>query len=65
MQTMLMAGWLAFTLFLISKLTADKGKIFVLLILYYFITVVNDIFFMLTKEIANAFGLSYQIIYML
>jgi len=61
MQTMLMAGWLAFTLFLISKLTADKGKIFVLLILYYFITVVNDIFFMLTIELANAFGFSYQL----
>lgn len=61
MQTMLMAGWLAFTLFLISKLTADKGKIFVILILYYFITVVNDIFFMLTIELANAFGFSYQL----
>lgn len=61
MQTMLMAGWLAFTLFLISKLTADKGKIFVVLILYYFITVVNDIFFMLTIELANAFGFSYQL----
>ena len=61
MQTMLMAGWLAFTLFLISKLTADKRKIFVILILYYFITVVNDIFFMLTIELANAFGFSYQL----
>ena len=61
MQTMLMAGWLAFTLFLIFKLTADKGKIFVILILYYFITVVNDIFFMLTIELANAFGFSYQL----
>lgn len=61
MQTMLMAGWLAFTLFLISKLTADKGKIFVILILYYFITVVNDIFFISTIELANAFGFSYQL----
>ena len=61
MQTVLMAGWLALTLFLISKLTADKGKIFVILILYYFITVVNDLFFMLTIELANAFGFSYQL----
>lgn len=43
MQTVLMAGWLALTLFLIYKVTEDKGKIFVILILYYFITVVNDI----------------------
>ena len=58
MQTMLMAGWLALTLFLIYKVTEDKEKIFVILILYYFITVVNDIFFMSTIELANAFGLS-------
>ena len=44
MQTVLMAGWLALTLFLIYKVTEDKGKIFVILILYFFITVVNDIF---------------------
>lgn len=61
MQTVLMAGWLAFTLFLIYKLTVDKGKIFVILILYYFITVINDIFFMSTIELANAFGFSYQL----
>ena len=61
MQTMLMAGWLSFKLFLISKITADKGKIFVILILYYFITVVNDIFFISTIELANAFGFSYQL----
>ena len=61
MQTMLMAGWLALTLFLIYKVTEDKGKIFVILILYYFITVVNDIFFMSTIELANAFGFSYQL----
>lgn len=61
MQTVLMAGWLALTLFLIYKVTEDKGKIFVILILYYFITVVNDIFFMSTIELANAFGVSYQL----
>ncbi|MGO5422294.1 O-antigen ligase family protein [Mediterraneibacter faecis] len=61
MQTVLMAGWLALTLFLIYKVTEDKGKIFVILILYYFITVVNDIFFMSTIELANAFGFSYQL----
>ena len=61
MQTVLMAGWLAFTLFLIYKLTADKGKIFIILIFYYLITVVNDIFFMSTIELANAFGFSYQL----
>ena len=61
MQTVLMAGWLALTLFLIYKVTEDKGKIFVILILYFFITVVNDIFFMLTIELANAFGFSYQL----
>lgn len=61
MQTMLMAGWLTLTLFLIYKVTEDKGKIFVILILYYFITVVNDIFFMSTIELANAFGFSYQL----
>ena len=61
MQTMLMAGWLALTLFLIYKVTEDKEKIFVILILYYFITVVNDIFFMSTIELANAFGFSYQL----
>ena len=61
MQTMLMAGWLALTLFLIYKVTEDKGKIFVILILYYLITVVNDIFFMSTIELANAFGFSYQL----
>lgn len=61
MQTVLMAGWLAFTLFLIYKLTTDKGKIFVILISYFFITVVNDIFFMSTIELANAFGFSYQL----
>ena len=37
MQTVLMAGWLALTLFLIYKVTEDKGKIFVILILYFFI----------------------------
>lgn len=61
MQTVLMAGWLAFTLFLIYKLTTDKGKIFVILISYFFITVINDIFFMSTIELANAFGFSYQL----
>lgn len=61
MQTVLMAGWLAFTIFLIYKLTANKGKIFAILILYYFITVINDIFFMSTIELANAFGFSYQL----
>lgn len=61
MQTVLMAGWLALTLFLIYKVTEDKGKIFVILILYFFITVVNDIFFMSTIELANAFGFSYQL----
>ena len=61
MQTVLMAGWLALTLFLIYKVTEDKGKIFVILILYYFITVVNDIFFMSSIELANAFGVSYQL----
>lgn len=61
MQTVLMAGWLTFTLFLIYKLTVDKGKIFVILILYYFITVINDIFFMSTIELAHAFGFSYQL----
>lgn len=54
MQTVLMAGWLALTLFLIYKVTEDKGKIFVILILYFFITVVNDILFMSTIELANA-----------
>lgn len=61
MQTVLMAGWLAFTIFLIYKLTANKEKIFAILILYYFITVINDIFFMSTIELANAFGFSYQL----
>lgn len=61
MQTVLMAGWLALTLFLIYKVTEDKGKIFVILILYFFITVVNDILFMSTIELANAFGFSYQL----
>lgn len=61
MQIALMAGWLAFSLFLIYKLTIDKGKIFAMLILYYFITVINDIFFMSTIELANAFGFSYQL----
>lgn len=61
MQTMLMAGWLALTLFLIYKVAEDKGKIFAILILYYFITVVNDIFFISTIELANAFGFSYQL----
>lgn len=61
MQTVLMAGWLAFTLFLIYKLIVDKEKIFVILISYYFITVINDIFFMSTIELANALGFSYQL----
>lgn len=61
MQTVLMAGWLVLTLFLIYKVTEDKGKIFVILILYFFITVVNDILFMSTIELANAFGFSYQL----
>ena len=61
MQTVLMAGWLALTLFLIYKVTEDKGKIFVIFILYFFITVVNDILFMSTIELANAFGFSYQL----
>lgn len=61
MQTVLMAGWLAFTIFLIYKLTANKEKIFAILILYYFITVINDVFFMSTIELANAFGFSYQL----
>lgn len=61
MQTVLMAGWLTFTLFLIYKLTEDKGKIFIILICYYFITVINDIFFMSTIELAHAFGFSYQL----
>ncbi len=61
MQIALMAGWLAFSLFLTYKLTTDKGKIFAILTLYYFITVINDIFFMSTIELANAFGFSYQL----
>ena len=61
MQTVLMAGWLALTLFLIYKVTEDKGKIFVILISYFFITVINDIFFMSTIELANAFDFSYQL----
>lgn len=61
MQTVLMAGWLAFTLYLIYKVTEDKGKIFVILIIYYLISVINDIFFMSTIELANAFGFSYQL----
>ena len=31
MQTVLMAGWLALTLFLIYKVTEDKGKIFLII----------------------------------
>ena len=61
MQTVLMAGWLALTLFLIYKVTENKGRIFAILILYYFITVINDILFMSTIELANAFGFSYQV----
>ena len=61
MQTVLMAGWLALTLFLIYKVTENKGRIFAILILYYFITVINDILFMSTIELANAFGFSYQL----
>ena len=61
MEYVEMGIWLSITVWLISWIDRRKDRMIPVCIIYYFITVINDIFFMSTLELANAFGISYQL----
>lgn len=55
-----MGIWLCITVWLIIWINRKKERMLPVCILYYFMLVINDIFFMSTLQLANAFGISYQ-----
>lgn len=56
-----MGIWLAVTVFLIVRVHNKPERMVPVCLIYFFITVINDIFISGVLELANAFGFSYQL----
>lgn len=56
-----MLFWLGITIRLIFLVYNKPEKMMPICIIYFFVTVINDIFLMSVLELANAFGVSYQL----
>lgn len=55
-----MLFWLMITFYLVNLVNKRKDKMIPICVIYFCVTVVNDIFFISTIELANVFGISYQ-----